>query len=93
VHDGFSQQANRECEVKLRNHGMNIYKPTPDQLAQFRKIAQPAGLTFIKKKVGDEWVNEAMTAAQQAEAKVGDQAEVIILQHIKMANDLYKEIK
>ena len=93
VHDGFSQQANRECEVKLRAHGMNIYKPTQDELAQFRKIAQPAGLEFIRKKIGDEWVNEALAAAKQAEAKVGDQAEAIIQQHIKLANDLYKKIK
>jgi len=93
VHDGFSQQANRECEVKLRNHGMNIYKPSQAELGQFRKIAQPAGLQFIRKKIGDEWVNAAVSAAKKAEANVGNQAEAIITKHIKMANDLYKEIK
>ncbi len=93
VHDGFSQQANRECEVKLKSHGMNIYRPTQEELGQFRKIAQPAGLKFIRKKIGDAWVNEALAAAKKAEDKVGGQAEAIILKHIKMANDLYKTIK
>jgi tripartite ATP-independent transporter DctP family solute receptor len=93
VHDGFSQQANRECLVKLREHGMNIYKPTSDQLAQFRNIAQPAGLKFIRDKIGNEWVDEAMSSAKKAEAKVGDRAEAIIKQHIQMADDLFKQIK
>ncbi len=92
THDGFSQQANRECEGKLRKHGMNIYKPTAEELAEFKKIAQPAGLSFIRKKVGDEWVNEALAAAKKAEEKVGNKAEAIIQQHIKMANELYKKI-
>ncbi|MFZ0449772.1 MAG: DctP family TRAP transporter solute-binding subunit [Desulfatiglandaceae bacterium] len=93
VHDGFSQQANRECEGKLRSHGMNIYKPTQEQLAQFREIAQPAGLKFIRKKVGNEWVDEAMAASKRAEEKVGSRADAIIEQHIKMANDLYNKMK
>ncbi len=93
VHDGFSQQANRECEGKLRSAGMNIYKPTQQELAQFREIAQPAGLEFIRKKIGNEWVDEAGAAAKQAETKVGNQAEAIIQKHIQMANDLFKGIK
>ncbi len=93
THDGFSQQANKECEVKLRSHGMNIYKPKAEELAQFRKIAQPAGLDFIRKKIGNQWVDEALAAAKKAEDRVGSKADTIISQHIKMANDLYKKIK
>ena len=44
THDGFSQQANIECEDKLKAKGMTIYKPTAEQQAMFRKIAQPAGI-------------------------------------------------
>ena len=93
THDGFSQQANMESEDKLRKKGMNIYKPTAAELAEFRKLAQPAGLEFVKKKAGDEWVAKALKAAKEAEAKVGDKAEAIIQENIKLANDLYKKIK
>ena len=92
VHDGFSQQANIECEDKLKAKGMTIHKPTPAELAKFRQMAQPAGLEFIKKKIGDEWVAKALAAAAKAEAKVGDRADAIVQEHIKLANDLYKGI-
>jgi hypothetical protein len=59
----------------------------------FRKLAQPAGLEFIRKKIGDEWVDKALAAAKKAETKVGNRAEAIVNEHIKMANDMYKEIK
>ena len=93
LHDGFSQQANMESEDNLRSYGMNIYKPTAEQLNRFRAIAQPAGLEFIKNKVGEEWVSKALKAAKEAEAKVGDQDDTIIQEHIRMANDLYKNVK
>ncbi len=92
VHDGFSQQANREGLAKLKAKGMQIYTPTAAQLAQFRKLAQPAGLKFIRGKIGDEWVNAALAAAKAAEAKVGDKAPAIVEQHIKLAQDWYKKI-
>ena len=93
THDGFSQQANIECEGKLKAKGMTIYKPNAEQQAMFRKLAQPAGLEFIRKKIGDEWVDKALAAAKKAEAKVGNRAEAIVNEYIKMANDMYKEIK
>jgi C4-dicarboxylate-binding protein DctP len=92
-HDGFSQEANIECEGKLKAKGMTIYKPTAEEKAMFRKIAQPAGLEFIKTKVGEEWVNKALAAAEKAEAKVGDKAEAIIQERIDKANQMYQAIK
>lgn len=93
IHDGFSQQANIEGEAKLKAKGMTIYKPTAEELALFRKYAQPAGMVFIKEKIGEEWVDKALKAVAVSEKKVGDQADAIIQEHIKMANDLYKGIK
>jgi C4-dicarboxylate-binding protein DctP len=93
THDGFSQEANIEGEGRLKAQGMTIYKPTAEELAMFRKVAQPAGLEFIKEKAGEEWVNAALKAAAEAEKKVGDRADAIIQEHIKMANDLYNKIK
>ncbi|MBW2126752.1 MAG: hypothetical protein JRH08_13970 [Deltaproteobacteria bacterium] len=50
-------------------------------------------MDFIRKKIGSEWVEEAMKAAKEAEAKVGNQADAIVQKHIKMANELYEKIK
>ena len=72
---------------------MTIYKPNAEQQAMFRKLAQPAGLEFIREKIGDEWVNKALAAAKEAEAKVGNRADAIVQEYIKMANDMYKAIK
>mgnify|MGYP000851700014 CR=1 FL=1 len=93
THDGFSQQANIEGLGKLKAKGMEIYTPSKEQMAQFRSVAQPAGLEFIKKEAGEEWVKEALAAAAAAEAKVGDNADAIVQDTIKMANDKYLAIK
>jgi C4-dicarboxylate-binding protein DctP len=93
THDGFSQQANIEGEAALKAKGMTIYKPTAQELALFRQIAQPAGLEFIRGKIGAEWVDKALKYAADAEQKVGDRADAIVQEHIQMANDLYKKIK
>ena len=93
THAGFSQLANREGLDKLKAKGMQVYKPTPEELAQFRKLAQPAGLEFIQGKIGKEWVDGALEAAKVAEVKVGDKADAIVQQHIDKAQELYKKIK
>jgi len=93
THDGFSQQANIEGEAKLKAKGMTIYKPSPEELAMFRKLAQPAGTAYIREKVGEDWVGKALKAAAESEKKVGDRADAIIQEHIRMANDLYQKIQ
>ncbi|MGD9124477.1 MAG: DctP family TRAP transporter solute-binding subunit [Desulfarculaceae bacterium] len=93
THNGFSQKANIEGIAKLKAKGMQIYKPKSAELSQFRKLAQPAGLKFIKSKIGDEWVKGALAAAKSAEAKVGDKAEAIVNDYIKQAEAKLKEVK
>ncbi|MCB2185355.1 MAG: DctP family TRAP transporter solute-binding subunit [Deltaproteobacteria bacterium] len=92
THDGFSQEANIQGLTELKAKGMEIHKPTPEEAAQFRNLAQPAGLKFIEEKVGAEPVKAALAAAAAAEKKVGDQADAIIQEHIKMANEKYQAI-
>lgn len=93
THDGFSQLANIEGISKLKAKGMQIYKPTPAELKMFRDKAQPAGLKFIKSKIGDACVADALKAAAAAEAKVGNKAETIIQDHIELAKEKYRAIK
>jgi tripartite ATP-independent transporter DctP family solute receptor len=92
THDGFSQQANIEGIAKLKAKGMEIYKPTAEELGQFRKIAQPAALAYLKEKIGEAWVTKAVTAAAEGEKAVGDRAEEIVQEHIRMANEKYNAL-
>lgn len=93
AHNGFSQAANREGLSKLAAQGMKIYKPTADELSQFRAKAQPAGLEFITGKIGKNWVDKALAGAAEAEARVGDRADAIIEETIRMANEKFAAIK
>ncbi|MFH1060065.1 MAG: DctP family TRAP transporter solute-binding subunit [Pseudomonadota bacterium] len=93
AHNGFSQQANIEGINKLKAKGMEIYAPTKAEMGQFRSVAQPAGLEFIKQQAGEQWVKEALAAAAAAEAKVGDKADAIVADYIKQAQAKSAEIK
>jgi C4-dicarboxylate-binding protein DctP len=90
-HNGFSQQANIEGLQKLKDKGMVVYQPTQQDMAQYRELAQPAALIYLKEKVGQEWVNKALAAAKNGEQAVGDKADRIVQDHIKLANDKHAE--
>lgn len=91
AHNGFSQEANIQGLQKLKDKGMVVYQPTKEEMAKFREVAQPAALGYLKEKVGEEWVKKALEAAQKGEKAVGDKADKIVQEHIKMANQKYGE--
>ena len=93
AHNGFSQEANHKGLDALAAKGMEIYKPTLAQLGEFRSIAQPAGLEFITQKIGKTWVDKALADADKAEKKIGDNADQIIAETIKAANDMLKKVQ
>ena len=93
AHNGFSQEANLKGLAELKAQGMQIYKPNGDELTEFRAIAQPAGLEFITKKIGKDWVKKALTDAAIAESKVMDASDVIINKTIADANKLLAQVK
>ncbi len=93
AHNGFSQQANIEGLTALAEKGMKIYKPSLEEQAQFRTIAQPAGLKFITEKIGKSWVDKALKDAQTAENKIGSSADAVIAQTIKDANQMLDEAR
>ncbi len=92
THNGFSQEANLNGLAALKAKGMEVYKPTLEEQAQFRKLAQPAGLQFITEKIGKEWVDKALKDAAKAEGVVGDKAEAIIDENIEYANKMLSTI-
>ncbi|KUK14412.1 MAG: TRAP dicarboxylate transporter, DctP subunit [bacterium 42_11] len=55
--------------VNLQKQGMKIYVPTAEEAKQFRELSQPAVLEYVKKEVGEKWVNEIIEAVKAAEAK------------------------
>ncbi len=65
---------------------MLIVKPSSEDLAKFRSIAQPAGLQFISEKIGQQWVDKALAGAKAAEEKIGDRADAIVQETINYAN-------
>lgn len=91
THNGFSQEANIQGLQRLKDKGMVVYQPTKEELAQFRSVAQPAALKYVREKVGDQWVEKALEAAKKGEDVVGDRAEKIVQDHIKLANEKYAE--
>ena len=93
AHNGFSQAANMAGLNNLAAKGMQIYSPKPSEQAQFRKLAQPAGLEFITGKIGKAWVDKALAGAASAEKKVGNRADAIVDEVIRMANEKYAAIK
>ncbi|MBD3305187.1 DctP family TRAP transporter solute-binding subunit [candidate division KSB3 bacterium] len=53
------------------NHGMEIYKPTPDELAMFREKAQGPVVEWLKGEIGEEIVNGMLETVEETKAKLG----------------------
>ncbi|MGL6312712.1 TRAP transporter substrate-binding protein [Vibrio sp. WXL103] len=49
----------------LAQNGMQVYQPTPDELAQFQKISQPSYLAWLKEEgIEQKWVDMALEDAK-----------------------------
>ena len=90
-HNGFSQDSNIKGIAQLKEKGMQIYQPTGEEMTKFRTVAQPASLTFIKEKAGEEWTKKALDTRCHRQKKVGDKADAIVQQTIAEANKMYSE--
>lgn len=93
THNGFSQEANINGLSALKAKGMDVYKPTMQEQAQFRALAQPAGLEFITEKIGKEWVDKALKGAAEAEKTIGDSADAVVKETIAYANSMLSKVK
>jgi len=51
--------------------GMEIYKPTPDELAMFREAAQGPVVEWLKGEIGAEVVDGMLKAVEETRAKLG----------------------
>lgn len=51
---------------ELRAKGVQIHFPTPAEREDFRKVAQPAALDIIRKRIDPKWVDGLLKAVQDA---------------------------
>jgi tripartite ATP-independent transporter DctP family solute receptor len=52
----------------LKDKGMEVYVPTPAELAQFRAAAQPPVIAYLEQQIGRAWIDKVLRAVKEAEA-------------------------
>ena len=52
---------------KMIKAGMQVYNPSKDDMAAFKKTAQPPVMKKVEKMIGREWIDKLLKAIDQAE--------------------------
>jgi len=60
----------RSAVEKLRKQGIEVYTPTPQEFDRFRQLGRPPAEQLVRKEIGNEWVDAAVQAVDQAEKKL-----------------------
>jgi C4-dicarboxylate-binding protein DctP len=70
---GAAWTNNKLAQEYIVSHGMEIYHPTSDERAQFRRLAQPAVLEWMRQnpKIDNKLIDELLQAVQNAEKELG----------------------
>jgi len=66
IHRGMTAAQDLNAEAILTEVGMDVTVLTPDQVAAFREIAQPAVESYLRDAVGDAWVDDLLAAIEAA---------------------------
>ena len=66
VNRGVSRYTDHVAVNALKKAGMEVYIPTPSERAKFKAQAQSPVLEWLRKEVGDEWVDGMVKAAADA---------------------------
>lgn len=65
------QQVNTASGMsKLIDEGMQVYKPTDEQIAKFREVAQPAVKEWLATQIDKSWIEQLEAAVNQAAASL-----------------------
>lgn len=54
----------------LKDHGMKVYYPTPEEMNMFKEIGQPDYIKWIEEKVDEKYIDSALESAQKANEEV-----------------------
>ncbi|MEE9418112.1 MAG: TRAP transporter substrate-binding protein DctP [Desulfatiglandaceae bacterium] len=66
VNRGVSRYTDHMAIDGLKRHGMDVYKLTPAERKEFKDRAQGPVLEWLRKEVGDRWVDGMLEAAKAA---------------------------
>ncbi len=75
---GISQIRVYDSIAFFKEKGLQIYAPKPEEMAQFKKIGQPAYIDFVKELAGAEWVDKALRAAEETRKKLASEEDQLI---------------
>ena len=90
VHAGITAASDAAALKDMADKGMKIHQPTADEQKMFREAAQPAALKIIAERIGQEWVDGAVKAAQEAEAKVAGKEQQLMDECVREAQEMVK---
>ena len=90
VHAGITAASDAQSLKEMADKGMKIHAVTPEEQKMFRDAAQPAALKIISKRIGKDWVDGAVKAADDAAKKVAGKEQQLLDECIKQAQDLVK---
>lgn len=74
AYNGVGQLIDTMAVEDLRDHGMNVYAPTPDEMKQFKDLAIPYVRTWMEEKMGKELVANFMNAVSEVEKEIAEEA-------------------
>ena len=75
---------------ELADKGVKIHAPSAAEQKMFREAAQPAALEIISKRIGKEWVEGAVKAADEASKKVAGKDQQMMDECIRQAKEMVK---
>ncbi len=65
IHRGMTAAQDMNAPTMLSAVGMTVTSLTPDQVAEFRNMAQPAVRTWVEEQIGKKWVDMLFTAIDE----------------------------
>ncbi len=65
IHRGMTSAQDTNAPTILSNVGMQVTPLTPAEVAEFRKMAQPAVRAWVEEQIGKEWVDKLFSAIEE----------------------------
>lgn len=60
----------RSAVEKLKKEGIQVYTSTAQEFDRFRKLGRPPAEQLVRKEIGNDWVDAALKAVDQAEKEL-----------------------
>ena len=90
MHAGITGASDATALKNMADKGVKIHAPTAEEQKMFRDAAQPAALEIISKRIGKEWVEGAVKAADEAAKKVAGKEQQMMDECIRQAKEMVK---